>query len=455
MRDLWRAPGRRDPCARLGVRTRPRGRGRFRAPAGRLLCALLGAGGPAGAAAAPTAEPPLTLAAAVELAVRENPELAGARARWAAAQEAAAQARALPNPMFQYSGMDAADNGSWPNTNEKRFMVQQPFPWFGKRGLRGRVAEQGAAALHQEYEALLRDIVMQVKEAYFDWYGVQRSAAITRAEGDVLQRLVKIAETMYATGDRTQQDVLKAQAEITMLQTKLLELDRQAATLKARLNQLLNRRADAPLGLAVSGPPADTALTAGQLFALAARHRPEIKGAAAQLERSQAERRLMQKEYWPDYRLGLEYRNFRSSDPDMFMATVSIDLPFWQSKYRAGVREAEQMIAASRAAREAAVQQASFDVQDAWFKLQTARRTLELYRKTLIPQAEERFQASDASYRTGRVDFMDLLESERFLLNARTMAALAEGAVGMQWARLERAVGTDLPAAAPAEGTKP
>ena len=61
----------------------------------------------------------------------------------------------------------------------------------------------------------------------------------------------------------------------------------------------------------------------------------------------------------------------------------------------------------------------------------------------MIPQAEARFKASDAAYRTGKGDFLDLLESERFLLNARTLAAMAEGNLGMQLARLERAAGTD------------
>jgi hypothetical protein len=43
---------------------------------------------------------------------------------------------------------------------------------------------------------------------------------------------------------------------------------------------------------------------------------------------------------------------------------------------------------------------------------------------------------------------MDLLESERFLLDARVMAVMAGADVGMQSARLERAVGMDLPGAA-------
>ena len=156
----------------------------------------------------------------------------------------------------------------------------------------------------------------------------------------------------------------------------------------------------------------------------------------------------MEKESAPDYRLGLEYRDFARGD-DMIMFSVSIDLPLWQSKYQAGVREAVQMRAASRLAREAAERQSALDVQDASFKLLTSKRTLDLYRTELIPQAQMRFNASETGYQTGKVDFMDLLESQRFLLNARIMALMAEGNMGMQFARLERAVGQELKSSVP------
>ena len=187
------------------------------------------------------------------------------------------------------------------------------------------------------------------------------------------------------------------------------------------------------------------------LFALAATNRSEVQAAQAQIERVELEKRLMTKESVSDYKLGLEYRDLGDSD-DMIMFTVSVDLPVWRSKYRAGVREAELMRVSSEAAREAAERQSAFDVQDAAFKLKTARRTLELYRTELIPQAEARFGASESGYRTGKVDFMDLLESERFLLGAKMMAAMAEGAVGMQAARLEWAIGTPGPAGDPPKG---
>ncbi len=399
------------------------------------------------ATAEPPAVAPLTLEAAVDLAVRGNADLKSLRAKREAMRERPAQVRALPNPMLTYGGMDMTAGGDWPNTAEKRLMLEQEVPWFGKRKLREKIAGEDAESVRRETEAMALDIVMMVKETYFDLYAVQRASSIIRDEEQVLKRIVAIAETMYATGGRSQQDVIKAQAEITLLKQRLLELQSQENTLKSKLNMLFNRRIDTPLGLAVTSPPpgSDGAPDVQRLFDIAANSRPEIRATQTQVRRSQYERELMKKEFWPDYRLGIEYRDFSGGD-NMVMFTVGLELPIWQSKYRAGVREAEKMIEAGEAALEAAQRRVSFDVQDAHFKLLTARRTLALYTTELIPQAEARFNASEAGYRAGKVDFMDFLESERFLLEARVMAVMTEGVLGMQWSRLERAVGAGSPA---------
>jgi len=393
----------------------------------------------------------LTLALALDLALRDNADLRSLRTKWEAMQERPAQVGALSNPMFTYSAMDMASGGTWPNTGEKRFMVQQEFPWAGKRGLREGIAIKDAEVMQHELEAMTRDVVMMVKESYFDLYAIQRVIAITREEESVLRRIVKVTETMYATGERSQVDVLKAQSEITMLKQKLLESQSQENTLKAKLNTLLNRRVDNPMGLAITPPQVGFSDNMKLLYAMAVTNRPEIQAAQTQIDRYALEKKLMAKESLPDYKLGLEYRDIAASD-NMLMFSVSIDLPIRRGKYRAGVREAERMQASSEAALEAAKRQSSLDVQDAHFKWVTAQRTLELYSTELIPQATARFNASESGYRTGKVDFMDLLESERFLLGAKMMKAMAEGTAGMQAARLERALGTTSSANGIAEG---
>jgi outer membrane protein TolC len=382
----------------------------------------------------------LTLAAVTETALRENEQLKSLRAKWEAMRERPVQAGALPNPMLSYSGMDMAEGGDWPDTNEKRVMLQQAFPWFGKRKLRERIAAKDAEAMEHELEAMSREITMQVKESYYDLYAEQQVIAITRQEALVLQRLAETAQTLYATGTREQTDLIQAQTEVTMLSQNLLERLARETTLKARLNTLLNRRADAPLPALEKPPEPVASAEAATLFEQAAADSPEVRAAQSQVERFELERRLMAKEAAPDYRLGLEYRDFRDND-SMMMFTVSVDLPIWFEKNKAGVREAEKMRQSSEAAREAAKRENAFDVQDAHFRLDTSRRMLALIRRELIPQAEARLNAHEAAYRTGKADFMDLLESERFLLETKLMAVRTEAEIGMQAARLERAVG--------------
>ncbi len=392
----------------------------------------------------------LTLDQVIAEALRNNAEVRGMQARWEAAQERPAQERTLPNPVLAVKGGNSLDNFSFPRTQETRVEVEQTFPWFGKLDLRGKIAEKDAAIVHHEHEAMELEVVASVKEAYFDLYAVQLSLAITHAEEAVLKEVETIAESKYATGAVSQQDVLKAQTETTMLQQQLLELEQQETTAKAKLNLLLDRPADSPLGLAVTPPLPDVEAGTDSLFALAEKARPEIQKAQMEIQRNETQRSLMKKEFFPDYRLGLEYSHFGSDYADypgsenLVMVTVGFDLPIWRTKYRAGLREAEKMVEASQAALEAAEKQISYDVQDAHFKSLTARRTVDLYKNSLIPQADARFKASEAAYRTGQVSFLELLESERFLLNARVMEAMAEGNLGVQLARQERAIGTGV-----------
>lgn len=359
------------------------------------------------------------------------------------------QANALPNPMLKYGDMGSVDGRQWSESNEKRIMVEQQFPWFGKRGLREGIARKDAEAMQYELNAMTREVVMMVKENYYGLYAVRQAIVIIRNDETVLRRMAKISETLYATGERTQQDVLKAQSEITLLKQRLLELQAQENAFQAKLNTLLNRRADMPLGAIMTPPEPVFNATPESLFARAAANRAEVHAEQAKVERYELEKQLMAKESMPDYQLGVEYRNI-GGDENMVMLTVGVELPIWQAKNKAGVREAEKMRVASESAREAAKRNSALDVQNASFKLQTAQRTLALYKTELIPQAETRFSASEADYQTGKTDFMDFLESQRFLLGIRVMAAMAEGDVGLQFARLERAVGAELKEA-PAE----
>jgi cobalt-zinc-cadmium efflux system outer membrane protein len=383
----------------------------------------------------------LTLQEAVALAIQNNAKLKSLRAELDAMQERISQATYLPNPMATYGAMDATSGGDWPNAREKRYMIQQEFPGFGKRGLRSGLAAKDAEILLHEAESAAREIAMNVKENYFELFTAQRIIAVTREEDQNLQHMELAAEAMYASGQRPLSEVLAVQAERILLKQKLLDLETRKALLEAQLNTLLNRPVDSPME-PVAEPPQHSHLgDVAAFLALALTNRPEVLAARAKKEKYDLERRLARKEYTPDFKVGLEYRDMGD---DMLMFTVGVDLPLWRTKTRSSVREAEKMTESSQWELEAAQRQAALDVRDASLQLESALRALELYQAELVPKTEARVNSIEAEYRAGRAKFMDLLESRRALLNARMMLIMTEGAVLVQSARWERAIGADL-----------
>lgn len=382
--------------------------------------------------------PALPLDEAIAAALRDNAELRTARARAAAMRERPEAAAALPNPMLTYGAMDAVSGGKWPDTGEKRLMLEQELPGGGKRALRRGIAGREADTMQAEADAMAADLRMRVTETYHDLRATRRAVALAGDEQQLLRRLIAVAETRYATGERPQADVLKGQSELTLLKQRVVELETRGTTLQARLNVLLNRPAGASVG-ELTTPPPDTDPSVPTVTPITA-SRPELRAAAAQVERYRLEQALTAREGSPDYRLGVEYRALDDS-ADMAMLTFSVDLPVWRSRINANRREAALMRQYATDDQEAVLQRTALDAAETAARLAAARRTLALYTNELIPQAEARFTASEAAYRTGSVDFADLLESERFLLNARTLRVMAEGTIGMEAARLERALG--------------
>ena len=196
----------------------------------------------------------LVLADVVAEALRANPEIAAAEQRYDAARQRPAQERSLPDPMIS-AGYNSSGNplpgaglGTEPTANIG-VMVSQEIPYPGKRELRASIASREADAEFQQIEAARLSVTARVKQAYY-------RLAYAYAVGDVLTRnrelldtLLKVSENRYAVGQAAQQDVIKAQTQLSILELQLERRTRRSARrAKASSNALLARPAIAPVG---------------------------------------------------------------------------------------------------------------------------------------------------------------------------------------------------------------
>lgn len=404
-----------------------------------MLGGLVRGAAPLPSPAAPGPEAGLGLDQAVQIVLASHPELEALRLQAGAAGAGRELAGTLPEPMLTFGLMDDASTGTdWADAGEKRITVEQQIPWFGKRDLRRQISDQERESAEQALSALTLRLQRETKEVFHSLYATRRILAITRADAQVLQRIAELAEALYATGKRSQNDFFRASAEKTVLQRTIIALEAEEAVLGSTLNVLMNRAAQHPLEKllpppewpAQAGVPADLQEAAGT--------RPNVLAALARAAQYGHQAELAQKDFWPDPVLGVEYRGNRSGQ-DMLMFMVGFSLPVWHSSRQAGVRQAELRRQANLAEARAAARQNALQIETARITLQAARQTLELYRHELLPQAEAGFQAGEAGYRNGQASFTELLENRRILLETRINIVATEGEVGRLAARLEEA----------------
>ena len=199
--------------------------------------------------AAPTAfAAPLRLQDAIDIALRDNPVIAGAGERARALREVPAQASAYDDPTFSWEAWDIPESLRVDAAENNIFRLSQKLPFPGKRTLAGKVAAHEADAAGQDVHAVELNVRAEVTRAYADlWLAGERAHVIERDRG-LFERLAHTAESQYAVGQTTQGDVLRAQVELThaVIAQRTAALAIDAA--RADLNALLSRTPDAPLG---------------------------------------------------------------------------------------------------------------------------------------------------------------------------------------------------------------
>ncbi len=376
---------------------------------------------------------PPQLTALVTEALANNPEIAAARSELDAARQRVAPAGAFEDPMLEL-GVINAPLPSLSLRREDMTMTMlglgQKLPFPGKRELRRDVASLDADGVENAAFEITNQVVRDVRRVFEEVVFNAEAQRLLDRTREEFRILADIARMRHQVGLAVQNDVIDAQTELDRLQAQELTLQQESAALQAELRRLLGRDAAAEL-VEVPRPallPAPD--PAAQLREAALANRPRLQALQAVVERNARTIELMQREYYPDFDLKLQYgQRDRAPDgmprDDMVSVTVGVNLPIWRkSRLEPQVAEARAMRsgAESMLAAERLETLAALDAQLAG--IHQWRSTAALYQDTLLPQVNAAVTSAMAAYRVGRVDFLTLRQAELRVLEVST--ALAE-----------------------------
>lgn len=392
-----------------------------------------------------SAEVELDLKGLINDALKNNPEILALKNRYEAHRAKIPQAFSLPDPWIgiEYEEIPKGKT-DLSSAMMKMYSAQQMVPFPTKLFTRANAASKAAKSVFQEYKEKENEIIQRLTSTYAELFLIYKSMEITKENKALLEQLSRTAATRYSVGRASQQDALKAQVEIAKMDTELIMLEQKRQVSVAKLNILLNRDPRGELGRPLVKEGLKFEKNLDELYKLTKENRAELKAAKFNVEKGRAFYSLALQEYLPDLMLKYEQRERDNGLGDYdLMLGFTIPLWFWE-KQNFNVKEMRKELKMLEAEYKMTENMVLFDVKEAYSMVEALKKLLTLYKTSFLPQAEQTLKASLIGYEANQVDFLNLLDSQRMLLEFKLdyYKNLVELEIAL--ADLERAVGVDL-----------
>ena len=369
---------------------------------------------------------PLTLAEAEALALVAEPGQQALEFRAAALDEQAVLAGELPDPMLRV-GLNnfPLESGGFSTEGMTQAMIgyRQSFPAGKTRSLSNEKFSLLSDGVRSNANARGRDVLTATRHIWLELYFLQRSHQLVHESRPFFADLAEVTRSLYGVGRKTQQDVLRAELELSRLDDRLIDIERRQARARAALAEWIGPEANRPVAEKL---PNWQALPEYEVLEDSLLEHPTLLAAEAQIAASDAGVRIADERSKPRWAIDVGY-GYRSGllpngEPrsDLVTVGVTVGLPFFSKKsvdstLSAALQE-RSAVTSSKLRLERELRRRLEGEYAQWRDL---TRQLSLYDQQILGQAEDQADAALLAYRSDTGDFSDVMRSYIGFLNTR------------------------------------
>jgi cobalt-zinc-cadmium efflux system outer membrane protein len=380
-------------------------------------------------------------------ALRENPDIQVARKRMEAFAHQVPVAASLEDPRLNVTVQpEPIQTAAGPQ--DVVVSASQKFHWLGKLGKRAGAAESQTTVARAQLAAAELGVVARVKRAYYELYFLQQAIAVTEAEQELLVEIRDVANVRYKSGQASQQDVLRADLEISDIENQLIRLRQQLESAQARLARILHVSPQTQLLALEQLPEARVPDDLERLQRQAVSRRPELHANLAAVQRDRAAVELARLDYKPDVTLGVSWIGVGdngispiANGRDSILLAAGMNLPVYRKRLDSAIRSTEAK-AVSTARQYDSLRDATLEeVTDLFSKAKSQQEMLTLFREDILPKSRQTLEVSSHAYNVGEVDFLTLIDNWRQLLRHEVNYERLQASLRQSLADLEQVVG--------------
>ena len=387
---------------------------------------------------------PLTLQAALALALNANADLSAFGHELEAVEATITQAQARPNPELAALMEDTRKS-----TRTTTLQLNQAIELGGKRGARIDAAERGRDAASAELDAKRAEIRAAVLAAFFDVLVAQERLRLAQATVELAQRATTAASRRVTAGKVSPVEETKARVAEAGVRIELTLAGSELASARKRLASTWGNpapRFERAEGNLDALPPLPALAELNTRLATS----PNLQRAKIEVERRQALAEVERSRGVPDMTVSLGTKRSEGQGRNQAIFGVSIPLPIF-NRNQGNVLEALRRTDKARDELSAAEIRLSNELAVAYERLNSARLEVEALQRDILPGAQSAYDAATKGFELGKFSFLEVLDAQRtfFQAKAQYLRALAEA--HRSAAEIERILGEASPHSTPAQ----
>ncbi|MBD3183702.1 hypothetical protein GF312_15540 [Candidatus Poribacteria bacterium] len=344
----------------------------------------------------------LELPTLIKIAFVHNSKIKAAYREWQATIEKLPQMTSLPDPMIMY-GYFISRVETRVGPQLQRFGVSQSFPYPGTLNAAGEVQLKQIKIHQKKYEQAVRDVIVDIKLSYHELLYIDRAIEIVNHNQEILGHIIKLTKTYYAKDEATLSDLLKSESQQAQLSYDLILLYELREVEQANIRALLNIQPDTQLGKPVPIPYSPLQTPLEKLDKIALLKSQEIQVADLISQKAEKSIQLAKKKNNPMIKLELmTIDTGKSPMPDVmdngknpWLVSLGISVPIWSKKNKSQINEARLNYQKTLDNRESMKAGILANIRKVYFRMENARRLVELYENTMIPQAEKAIEITE------------------------------------------------------------
>ena len=391
---------------------------------------------PSAGAFSSSVSPSMSLRQAIELAMARNPELAAAVSEVDATGGVRLQAETRPNPSISYLLEDKRRE-----TSTTTVLLNQPIELGGKRDARIAAADRGVDIAKFDLEARRHAVRSLVVTAFFDLLAIQERIRVAETSLVLAQRSSLAASQRVKAGKVSPVEETKARVAEAAMRIELAQVRGDEIGARARLGSAMGQRLGSTMldGSLTNLPallPADT-------FQSRLDNAPALRRAALEVERRKALTAFENARRIPDITLSLGSKRDPQVGQHQTVIGLSIPFPVFD-RNQGNLLEALRREDKARDELLVVRSQTESEAIQARERLAMSRLEAQSLAADVLPGAQSAFDAATRGFELGKFSFLEALDAQRTLLQARTQYLRALAEAHRASADLNRILGIDV-----------